>query len=120
MRPRQAAALSATTRAGHRTRTPRWRDGYERGLTCAQIGGELAERAGKLGLATYARTRTPREDRDLRRLSRDGFELERAARLLSRTPEALRAPARKFGIAPRSHLAAGVPAFAGPAPKTSC
>jgi len=84
------------------------RDGYEHGLTCAQIAVELAERtpsaiaarAGKLGLATYARTWTPREDRELRRLSRDGFELERAARLLSRTPEALRARARKLGIAP--------------------
>lgn len=98
---------------------PRWqpyedaavRDGYERGLTCAQIAAELsgriatavAARAAKLGLATYARAWTAREDRDLRQLARDGIELERAAHLLARTPEALRARARKLGIpAPRS------------------
>lgn len=95
---------------------PRWRpyedavlrDGYERGLTCAQIALELAERtqtavaarAAKLGLATYARAWTLREDRDLCQLSRDGFELERAAQLLARTPEALRARARKLGVPP--------------------
>jgi hypothetical protein len=94
---------------------PRWqayedaavRDGYERGLTCAQIAGELpgrsvaavAARAAKLGLATYARAWTPREDRSLRQLARDGIELERAAQMLSRTPEALRARARKLGVA---------------------
>ncbi|MEJ7797518.1 MAG: hypothetical protein WKF42_03390 [Solirubrobacteraceae bacterium] len=100
----------------HPTSRPRWRpdedaalrDGYGRGLTCAQIAAELAERtasavaarAAKLGLATYARTWTPREDRDLRQLARDAFELERAAQLMSRTPDALRARARKLGIAP--------------------
>lgn len=100
----------------HPPSRPRWqpyedaavRDGYERGLTCAQIATELAgrtatavaARASKLGLATYARAWNPREDRVLRQLSRDGMQLERAAQLLGRTPEALRARARKLGSAP--------------------
>jgi len=100
------------------------RDGYERGLTCAQIAIELAERtpsaiaarAGKLGLATYARTWTPREDRDLRRLSRDGFELERAASS-SEPRDCFPALQRRCGRVHASsgshlryHVAAGVPA----------
>ena len=84
------------------------RDGYESGLTCDQIATELtgrtagavAARAAKLGLATYARGWTPRDDRHLQQLSRDGIEVERAAQLLGRTPEALRARARKLGVAP--------------------
>jgi hypothetical protein len=91
------------------------RDGYERGLTCAQIAAELAgrsapavaARAAKLGLATYARTWTPREDRDLRQLARDGIALGRAAQLLARTPEALRARARKLGMTPPRPARAG-------------
>jgi hypothetical protein len=93
------------------------RDGYERGVTCAQIAAELpgrtasaiAARAAKLGLATYARTWTPSDDRALRALARHGVELERAAQMLARTPEALRARARKLALAPprssRSHQA---------------
>jgi hypothetical protein len=84
------------------------RDGYERGLTCARIAAELpgrsvaavAARAAKLGLATYARAWTRREDGSLRQMARDGMDLERAAQLLARTPEALRARARKLGVAP--------------------
>lgn len=84
------------------------RDGYERGLTCALIAANLpgrtatavVARAAKLGLATYARAWTPRDDHHLRRLSREAIELERAAHLLARTPEALRARARKLGVAP--------------------
>lgn len=84
------------------------RDGYERGLTCARIAQDLpgrtataiAARAGKLGLATYARAWTPIEGRDLRRLTRGGFQLEQAARALGRTPEALRARSRKLGLEP--------------------
>lgn len=95
---------------------PRWRadedaavrDGYERGLSCAHIAAELpgrtptavAARAAKLGVATYARAWTPREDHALRQLARNGIELERAARRLGRTPEALRARARKLDLAP--------------------
>ncbi len=95
---------------------PRWspdedatvRDGYERGLTCEQIARELsartapavAARAAKLGLATYARVWTPADDGALRQLTSDGLPLERAAQLLGRTPEALRARARKLRLAP--------------------
>ncbi len=97
---------------------PRWsagedavlRDGYTRGLTCEQIARELsgrtatavAARAAKLGLATYARLWTPTDDGALRRLTRDSMPLERAAQLLRRTPEALRARARKLGLEPLS------------------
>lgn len=93
------------------------RDGYERGVTCAQIAAELpgrtasaiAARAAKLGVATYARSWTPSDDRALRALARQGVELERAAQMLARTPEALRARARKLALAPprsrRSHQA---------------
>jgi hypothetical protein len=97
---------------------PRWsvcedaavRDGYARGLTCEQIARELparttlavAARAAKLGLATYARVWTPTDDGALRQLTRDSLPLERAAQLLGRTPEALRARARKLGLEPLS------------------
>jgi hypothetical protein len=84
------------------------RDGYEHGLTCAQIAAELhtrtpaavAARAAKLGLATHARAWTPYEDRVLRQLAHRGTELEHAAQLLWRTPQSLRARARKLRIAP--------------------
>lgn len=84
------------------------RDGYERGLPCARIAAQLsgrsaaaiAARAAKLGLATYARIWTPRDDLALRALTRDGQQLERAAQLLARTPDALRARARKLALAP--------------------
>ena len=95
---------------------PRWRDyedaavrdGYERGLTCTEIATELAgrtatavaARAAKLGAASYARVWTPDDDRALRVLSQNATKLEQAALLLSRTPEGLRARARKLGIAP--------------------
>lgn len=82
------------------------RDGYELGLTCAQIATELPERspsavaarAAKLGLASHGRIWTARDDWALRALVREGLELERAAQLLARTPEALRARARKLGL----------------------
>jgi hypothetical protein len=91
------------------------RDGYELGLSCAQIATELrgrtavavAARAAKLGLANYARAWTPREDRLLRSLTRDGVELERVAEILTRTPEALRARGRKLGLAPLRSRRAG-------------
>lgn len=102
---------------------PRWRahedaavrDGYELGLTCAQIATELpgrtaaavAARAAKLGLATYARAWTAREDGDLRQLLHGGIELEFVAQLLARTPQAVRARARKLTIAPPRARRAG-------------
>jgi len=84
------------------------RDGYDQGLTCAEIARHLpgrtptavAARAAKLGAATYARAWTPREELVLRQLTRDGFNLERAAQLLGRTPEAIRARTRKLGLSP--------------------
>ena len=84
------------------------RDGYELGLTCEQIAAELegrtisaiAARAAKLGLATYARKWTRRDDHALRTLTAHGVELECAAQMLARTPEALRARARKLGLTP--------------------
>lgn len=98
----------------HPVARPRWcadedavvRDGYECGLTCGQIAAGLLERsptavaarAAKLGLATYARVWTAREEQELRRLADRGATLERAATRLSRTPGALRARARKLGI----------------------
>jgi hypothetical protein len=107
----------------HPRARPRWRphedaavrDGYELGLTCAQIATELAgrtagavaARAAKLGLATYARAWTPRDDGDLRQLQRGEIELEVAAELLARTPQAVRARARKLGIAQPSARRAG-------------
>jgi hypothetical protein len=90
------------------------RDGYARGLTCREIAAELpgrsgaavAARAAKLGLATYGRAWSAREDRNLRTLVAEGVELERAAQVLARTPDALRARARKLGLdVPRSHRA---------------
>lgn len=93
---------------------PRWtraedaavRDGYGLGLTCAEIARQLpgrtatavAARAAKLGLATYARAWSDLDDRRLRRLVAEGIGVERAALLLSRSPEGLRARARKLGI----------------------
>jgi hypothetical protein len=84
------------------------RDGYERGLPCLRIASELpgrsasavAARAAKLGVASYARIWTPRDNLALRALTRDGHQLERAAQILARTPEALRARARKLDLAP--------------------
>ena len=84
------------------------RDGYERGLRCEQIAAELegrtaaavAARAAQLGLATYARKWTRREEHALRILTGRGAELERAAQMLARTPEALRARARRLGLTP--------------------
>lgn len=116
-RPAGSVRLRAQKLGVHRpSARPRWqqcedaavRDGYQRGLTCAEIAATLdgrtaaavAARAAKLGLATYARAWTPRDDRALRQLAGDDIELERAAQLLGRTPEALRARLRKLGLAP--------------------
>lgn len=58
----------------------------------------VVARAAKLGLASYARVWTEADDRRLRALATSGAEVEDAARVLSRTPEALRARARKLGL----------------------
>jgi hypothetical protein len=83
------------------------RDGYDSGLSCAEIARELpgrtpaavAARAGKLGLATHARRWTALDDERLRRLA-GSYRLEELARRLGRTPDALRQRAAKLGLAP--------------------
>ena len=85
------------------------RAGYANGLTCAAIAAHLASgrtaegvaaRARKLGLATYGRRWTAPEDDRLRALSASGAELELAARVLGRAPDAVRQRARRLGVAP--------------------
>jgi hypothetical protein len=84
------------------------RDGYELGLTCDEIARQLPRRsaaavvarAGKLGLASYARVWTDLDDQRLKTLTAAGVPVEQAVRALSRTPEALRGRARKLGLAP--------------------
>lgn len=81
------------------------RDGYDTGLTCAEIVGELggrtaagvAARARQLGLATHARRWSAADDERLRRMARDR-SVQALARLLARTPDALRQRARKLGV----------------------
>lgn len=81
------------------------RDGYDNGLSCAEIARELpgrtppavAARARKLGLATHGRRWTPADDHRLRQLAGDR-RVEQLARLLGRTPDALRQRARKLGL----------------------
>lgn len=81
------------------------RDGYDSGLSCAQIAGELpgrtasgvAARARQLGLATHARRWTAADDERLRRLA-PSHGLDDLAGRLGRTPDALRQRARKLGV----------------------
>lgn len=100
---------------------PRWRpeeddilrDGYEQALTCSQIASQLpgrsagatAARAAKLGIATYARRWSQRDDHRLQLLSSEGVAVESIAQALGRTPTALVLRARRLGIAlPRTAL----------------
>jgi hypothetical protein len=81
------------------------RDGYDTGLSCREIAGALpgrtpgavAARAAKLGLATHARRWTAADDRRLRRLAGE-HNVEDLARLLGRTPDALRQRARRMRL----------------------
>jgi hypothetical protein len=83
------------------------RDGYAEGLTCSDITRELpgrtptaiAARARALGIATYARVWTPRDDALLRQLART-HSIHDAARALGRTPAALRKRSARLGVAP--------------------
>jgi hypothetical protein len=83
------------------------RDGYGDGLRCEEIAAALpgrsatavAARARKLGLATYARRWTPEEDARLPALLQIRT-LEDAARVLGRTPEAVRRRASKLALTP--------------------
>lgn len=95
-------------------RRPRWRadedavlrDGYELALSCAQIADQLpgrtawavAARAGKLGVATYARVWSQLDDERLRVLSGEGLAVASIAQALGRTPHALCVRARKLAI----------------------
>jgi hypothetical protein len=83
------------------------REGYERGLSCAAIGRLLsrprsadavAARARVLGLGNYGRRWAASEDALLRDLIAAGIKLEKAARVLVRTPEAIRQRARTLGL----------------------
>lgn len=84
------------------------RDGYTSALSCAQIASHLrhrsptsvAARAGKLGLATYARRWSSKDDLRLAHLTARGATLEDAAQRLGRTPEAIRSRAARLGVNP--------------------
>jgi len=84
------------------------RDGYTSALGCAQIARQLprrstasvAARAGKLGLATYARRWSIQDDRRLAQLTARGVTLEIVAQRLGRTPEAIRRRAMRRGAKP--------------------
>jgi hypothetical protein len=81
------------------------RDGYDIGLSCAEIARALrgrtpaavVARARKLGLPTHARRWTTADDRRLRRLAGE-HTIEQLTRLLGRTPDALRQRARKLRL----------------------
>lgn len=82
------------------------RDGYDSGLSCGEIARGLrgrtaagvAARARQLGLATHARRWTTADDERLRRLA-SSHRPQDMARLLGRTPDALRQRARKLAVA---------------------
>ncbi len=86
------------------------RDGYDAGLTCASIADALsgrsaasvATRARKLGLTSYARRWSSDEDRLLERLYRERRSTTEIARVLTRTPEAVRRRARRLRITARA------------------
>ena len=81
------------------------RDGYADGLTCAEIASALIERtptavaarAHKLGLASYARRWSPEDDVRLSHIL-SLHTIDDAARVLGRTPEAIRRRARILGL----------------------
>jgi hypothetical protein len=81
------------------------RDGYDTGLSCAEIARALpgrtpaavAARARKLGLPTHARRWTAADEQRLRRLAGE-HTIEQLTRLLGRTPDALRQRARKLQL----------------------
>lgn len=83
------------------------RHGYSRGLSCEAIASELsgrtpatvASRASKIGVTTYARAWTSRDDARLKELLLEDTPAELIAAELGRTPEALRQRARRLGIA---------------------
>ncbi len=84
------------------------RDGYTSALGCAQIARQLphrtaasvSARARRLGLATYARRWSTKDDEQLAHLTARAATLEDAAEQLGRTPEAIRRRATRLGVKP--------------------
>jgi hypothetical protein len=84
------------------------RDGYTAAMPCTEIARELplrtpqsvAARARTIGLTTYARRWTARDDQRLRAIGVNGIPIEQAALQLGRTPEALRIRAGRLGTIP--------------------
>ena len=84
------------------------RDGDTSGLPCTEIAAQLphrsktsvAARACKLGLSTYARRWSDRDDQRLAHLTARGDALEDVAQRLGRIPEALRTRAARLGVRP--------------------
>jgi hypothetical protein len=85
---------------------PGVRDGYAEGRTCSSIAAQLpgrtpaavAARAAKLGLSDYARRWNAEDDARLIRLVATRRPLMEAARVLVRTPEAVRRRCRRLGL----------------------
>jgi hypothetical protein len=108
LRARSLGLLAGASRRWTRQEDELLREGYGRGLPCeavaslmlggARTPGAVSARARKLGLATYARAWTAREDALLRRLARTGASLYVAAERHGRTPEAIRRRARGLGV----------------------
>lgn len=90
------------------------RDGYTSALGCGEISRQLpdrsaasiAARARKLGLATYARRWSIRDDERLAQLTARGVTLESVAQQLGRTPEAIRRRAVRLGTKPPAPMTA--------------
>lgn len=84
------------------------RDGYTTALPYAEIARQLAgrspasvaARARRLGLISYARRWSTRDEERLVALAARGGTLEASAQRLGRTPEAIRRRARRLGISP--------------------
>ncbi len=84
------------------------RDGYTSALPYAEIARQLphrsamsvAARARRLGVISYARRWSGRDDELLMALTASGGTLEAVAQRLRRTPEAIRRRARRRGISP--------------------
>jgi transposase-like protein len=82
------------------------RDGYTSAMPYAEVARQLSDRsatsvaarARSLGLITYARRWSARDDERLAALSARGRTLEMVAQELGRTPEAIRRHAARLGI----------------------
>ncbi len=83
------------------------RDGYEQGLSCAQIAvqlpgrseGTVPARAARLGIATYARAWSQVDDHRLRVLVAEGLPVDSVAQALGRTPQAIAIRTSRLAVA---------------------